>query len=225
MNWVPKTALGKKVASGEVTDIDEIFDAGQRILEPQIVDVLLPDLKDNVLEIKSTQRMSASGRKQQMRALVILGNKRGYIAIGVGKAGEARDAIAEAIMDAKKHLIRVRLGCGSWECGCGQEHSLQRTVVGKNSSTEIVIKPAPKGVGIVAGEVAKTVLEMAGLRDAWTFARGRTRNVSNMVLACFDALDSLNNLKKGNALAQDDEGEKKIEGIQPQEPEATTTAE
>ncbi|MFA5246434.1 MAG: 30S ribosomal protein S5 [Candidatus Micrarchaeia archaeon] len=195
--WTPKTALGRKVKSGEITSIDQILDKGQKILEPEIVTMLLPDLKEEVLALRSTQRMTASGRKQKMEAFVALGNKRGYIALGIGKAVEARDAIAEAIADAKKRVIKVRLGCGSWECGCGTGHSVPREVTGKNSSTRITIRPAPRGVGLVAGEVAKKVLTLAGVSDAWTFAKGRTRNVLNMVLATIDALDSLNALKAG----------------------------
>ena len=195
--WMPKTALGRKVKSGEITSIDQILEKGQKILEPEIVTMLLPDLKEEVLALRSTQRMTASGRKQKMEAFVALGNKRGYIGLGIGKAVEARDAIAEAIVDGKKRIIKVRLGCGSWECGCGTGHSVPREVIGKNSSTQITIKPAPRGVGLVAGEVSKKVLTLAGVSDAWTFAKGRTRNVLNMVLATIDALDSLNALKAG----------------------------
>ncbi len=196
-SWVPKTALGRKVQAGEIASIDEILDAGKKILEPEIVSKLLPDLREEVLDIRSTQRMTASGRKQKMEAIVALGNKRGYIAVGMGKATETRDAIAEAIVDAKKRITRVRLGCGSWECGCKTSHSVPMEVTGSNSSTMITIRPAPRGIGLVAGGVAKKVLTLAGVSDAWTFAKGRTRNVLNMVLATIGALDSLNGIKGG----------------------------
>lgn len=194
---MPRTELGRKVAAKEVTDINEILSSGKRILETEIVDVLLPDLRDEVLQIKSTQRMTAYGRKQAMRAVVILGNGRGYVSLGVGKAAEVRDAISEAIVEAKKNIVRVSLGCGSWECGCGTEHSLKQKVYGKSSSTEVTILPAPKGVGIVAGVTTRKVLEMAGLRDCWTFSKGRTRNILNAVLATLRALNSANKLKRG----------------------------
>ena len=196
-NWAPKTKLGRKVLNGEIKSIDEIFDSGQRILESQIVDILIPDISEDVLEVKSTQRMSACGRKQQMRAVVVVGNRAGYVGIGVGKAPETRDAISEGISEAKRNLVRVRLGCGSWECGCGTGHSLTQQANGQNSSTTIIIKPAPRGVGIVASENVRKVLELAGVHDAWTFMRGRTRNVLNAVLATMHALDSLNVLKSG----------------------------
>jgi small subunit ribosomal protein S5 len=195
--WTPKTALGKAVLAGQVTSIDEVLASGKRILEPQIVDVLLPGLEDDVLEIESTQRMTPCGRKMAMKAVLVIGDKNGHLGYGAGKAAETRDAIAEAIRDAKKRLIRIPLGCGSWECGCEGSHSIPQTVTGKCSSTTVTIKPAPKGVGIVAGRTTKRVLELAGVRDAWTFIKGRTRNEFNTIVATVRALDSLNHLKKG----------------------------
>ncbi len=195
--WVPKTELGRKVAGGQITSIDEVFSSGQRVLEPQIIDALLPDLHEEVLEVTSTQRMTAYGRKQQMRAIIVMGSEKGYISVGVGKAAESRDAIGKAIQDAKKNMVKVPLGCSSWECGCGTNHSVTRTTVGKSSSTQIEIKPAPRGVGIVANETAKKVLELAGIKDVWTQTTGRTRNVLNMVLATVNALSKLNHLKQG----------------------------
>ena len=196
-SWVPKTALGRKVKAGEITSIDQILEEGQKILEPEIVSMLIPDLRDEVLDIRSTQRMTASGSKQKMEAVVAIGNQRGYIAVGIGKATESRDAIAEAITAAKKRIVKVRLGCGSWECGCGTPHSVPREISGKNSSTQITIKPAPRGVGLVASQTTKKVLTLAGISDAWTFGKGRTRNILNTILATMSALDSLNTLRGG----------------------------
>ncbi len=194
-SWVPKTELGRKVKAGEITSIDSVLSSGKKILESEIVDVLLPDLREEVLEIRSTQRMTACGRKMAMQAIIALGNRRGYIAVGLGKAPETRDAIAEAIEDAKKHLVHVPLGCGSWECGCGTAHSVPVEITGSNSSTAITIKPAPRGVGLVAGKTAKKVLALAGVSDAWTFSKGRTRNILNNVLATIDALSQLGKTK------------------------------
>ncbi len=195
--WQPKTELGKKVASGQITSMDQIYLGGMKVLEPEIIDTLLPDLKEEVLEVTSTQRMTAYGRKQQMRAVVVMGSERGYISVGVGKAAESRDAISKAIENAKKKIVKVSLGCSSWECGCGTNHSVIRTTMGKSSSTQIEIKPAPRGVGIVANETAKKVLQLAGIKDVWTLSKGRTRNVLNMVLATVNALSKLNQLKLG----------------------------
>ncbi len=203
--WTPRTALGKKVQAGELSSMEDVLATGKPILEPQIIDFLLPDLREEVVQVSSTQRMSAYGRKQQMRAVVILGNSAGWVGVGVGKSAESRDAINEAISDAKKRLVRVQLGCSSWECGCGTGHTIIRSVKGHNSSTEIVLKPAPRGVGIVANETARKVLHLAGVKDVWTFTKGRTRNILNMVLATIDALDKLNTLKQGVAAGAEEE--------------------
>lgn len=201
--WVPKTQLGKRVLAGEVTSFDQVFQENLKVLEPEIISFLVPDLTDEVLQVSSTQRMTAYGRKQQMRAVVIIGNKRGFIGIGVGKGAETRSAIEKAIKDAKMHLVKIPLGCGSWECGCGLEHSIPLTVKGFNGSTEITIKPAPRGVGLVAGENSRKVLELAGIKDCWTFSKGRTRNILNTVLATVSALSSLNKLKRGKDSGKD----------------------
>jgi len=200
--WVPRTELGKKVASGEIASIDQVFDSGKKILEPEIIGILLPDLRDEVVERKSTQRMTASGRKQRMRAVIVVGNGNGYVGVGVGKAADTKQAIAEALVDAKKRVIKVQLGCGSWECGCGTSHSLRQKATGKSGTTEIIIKPAPRGVGVVAGETAKKVLELAGVKDAWLFTKGRSRNVLNTVLATMNALESMNRTKQGTGQAR-----------------------
>ncbi len=196
--WMPRTLIGKKVKSGEISNLQQISDLQRKSLEPQIIDYLLPDLKEEVLDISSMQRMTASGRKQQMRAVIVMGNGAGYVAVGTGKAPEARDAIAKSIVNAKKPIIHVQLGSGSWETRAKGTNSIPQTVTGRSGSLKLIIKPAPPGVGIVAGEVTRTVLKMAGVKDAWTFAKGRTRNILNTVLATMDALDSINTLKTGH---------------------------
>ena len=116
--WHPVTGLGKLVASGEIKSIDQVLESGRPIKEPQIVDAFLPDLEDEVLDIAMMQRMTDSGRRVQFRAVVIVGNRNGYIGFGQGKDVQVGDAIKKAIVKAKMNLIKVRRGCGSWECGC-----------------------------------------------------------------------------------------------------------
>ena len=195
--WVPRTQLGKLVMSGDIKSLDEILAKGQKILEPEIVDFLLPDLDEEVIEIKNTQRMTTCGRKMTMRAVLLIGDKKGHVAMGVGKAPETRDAIQEALKDAKKNMMCVPLGCGSWECGCGTAHSVPMRVKGKSANTEITILPAPRGVGLVAGGTSRKVLAISGVRDVWCTAHGRTRNALNVVTATLDALNALNKQKKG----------------------------
>ncbi|VVB71077.1 30S ribosomal protein S5 [uncultured archaeon] len=198
--WVPKTELGKAVAEGRITSMDQIIESGKKILEWQIYDVLLPDLKEEVIEVSSVQRMTGSGRKQAMRAVILIGNSNGFVGVGVGRGPETRDAIAKAIIDGKKHLIKVRLGCGSWEDSSSEPHSIPEQAIGGAGSAQLTLKPAPRGVGLVAGSVVKLVLSLAGVKDVWTFTKGRTRNKLNMARATVNALDSLNTKKSSKRL-------------------------
>ncbi|VVC04299.1 30S ribosomal protein S5 [Candidatus Burarchaeum australiense] len=193
--WTPKTDIGKKVANHEISSIDSVLETGKPIREHQIVNALLPNLTHETLEIKNTQRMTGNGRKMQFRAVVLVGDGDGHLGIGSGKADEVRPAISSGIKNAKRNIVRVPLGCGSWECGCRTRHTVPVRVVGKNGSVEIVLKPAPLGVGIVANETVRKVLHAAGIKDVWTFARGRTSGIYNTAMAVFNALDSLNNMK------------------------------
>ena len=126
---------------------------------------------------------------------MLVGDLRGHVGVGVGKNVEARDAIEYATRDAKKNIIRVEMGCGSWECQCGMEHSLREKTSGKESSTYIELKPAPKGLGLVANNTVKKVLLFAGIKDVWSKARGSTGNKYNMIVATIKALKKLNTKK------------------------------
>ena len=143
--WEPKTQVGKMVKEGTITDIDYILDNGLPLLEPEIVDALLPDITEQVLDVSLVQRMHKSGRRARFRATVAVGNKNGYVGVGIGKAKEVGPAIRKAIAHAKLSLIRIRLGCGSWECGCGTSHSIPFTAKGSCASVKIELLPAPRG--------------------------------------------------------------------------------
>jgi small subunit ribosomal protein S5 len=195
--WVPLTGLGKMVASGEFTSIDQVLESGKPIKEPQIVDAFLPDLEDEVLDIQMVQRMTDSGRRVKFRAVVVVGNRNGYIGFGQGKDVQVGDAIRKAITDAKTNLIKVRRGCGSWECGCGTNHSIPMQVEGSAGSVRVTLKPAPQGIGLVTGEISRKVLELAGIKDTWTFSRGQTRTTINFAKATFNALKATNMIRIG----------------------------
>ncbi len=117
-----------------------------------------------------------------------------------GKAKEAAPAIRKAVNNAKLNILEIRRGCGSWECGCGRAHTLPFLVVGKSGSVEVVLKPAPQGLGRAVGDVAKIILRMAGIEDAWGFAKGHTKTTVNYALATFDALRQTSIMKINPAL-------------------------
>ena len=186
--WVPKTKLGKMVQSGQVLSLEEVFTQGLRVMEPEIVDVLLPDLKQEVLGIGFVQKQTDAGEKSRFRAVVAVGNNNGYLGVGDGKAKQVRTAIDKATLQAKLKIIPVRRGCGSWECGCGQPHSLPFKVTGKCGSVRVEIIPGPRGLGLVGGEIAKSILTLAGVRDCWTRTYGSTSTLASTALAVYEAL-------------------------------------
>jgi len=192
--WEPKTTLGRRVKAGEITTLEQALESGSAILEEEIVDVLIPNLEAETLEVRSTQRVTDSGKRTQFRVVVVVGDRKGHVAVGVGKNAEMRPAVELAVRNAKKNMISVTTGCGSWECKCTIAHSLPRKVVGKEGSTVVAIKPAPRGLGLAANGVVKKVLYLAGVKDVWGFSCGG-RNTYNTAQATINSLRSLSTLK------------------------------
>jgi len=185
--WIPKTSIGKRVVSGEINSMEEILSKGLRIQEAGIVKKLLPDLKTEVIDVGIIQKMTANGQSTRFKALVAAGNENGWLGIGMGKSKQMRIAIEKANNSAYLNVSPVKLGCGSWECRCEQKHSVPFKVKGKGGSVIIEILPAPRGLGLVAGEKIRNLLKLAGLKDAWTTAKGSTttmNSTSKAVLQC-----------------------------------------
>ena len=185
--WIPKTSIGKRVIAGEINSMEEILSQGLRIQEAGIVKKLLPDLKTEVIDVGIIQKMTANGQSTRFKALVAAGNENGWLGIGMGKSKQMRIAIEKANNAAYLSVSPVKLGCGSWECRCDQNHSVPFKVKGKGGSVTIEILPAPRGLGLVAGRKIKNLLKMAGIKDAWTTAKGSTttmNSTSKAVLEC-----------------------------------------
>lgn len=193
--WTPKTELGRDVKEKRVTSIEQVFHEGRRIEEPEIIEALLPDLNSEIIEIANVQRMTKNNRKMKYRATAVVGDKKGHVGVGSGKDIEVKAAIESAILDAKSKIIPIIMGCGSWQCLCGTKHSLPIKVTGRCGSVEVILKPAPRGLGIVASPPVKKMLELAGVKDAWEFSKGRTRAKYNTMLAVYRALGSINEMK------------------------------
>lgn len=186
--WIPKTKLGAMVREGKIADIKTALNSGLPLREVEIIEILLPDLAEEVLDVNMVQRMTDSGRRVKFRAVAIVGNKDAYIGFGQGRDKQAGPAIRKAIIAAKLHVTGIKRGCGSWECGCKDPHSVPFLVVGRAGSVGIELKPAPRGLGITSGETAKKVLEMAGISDVWTRTWGMTRTTLNFAKATHNAL-------------------------------------
>ena len=208
--WKPKTEIGRRVKNGEITNIDEILDKGLAILEPQIVDMLLPGLQVDLLEVgqskgkfgggkrsiwRQTQKKSKEGNKPSFATVAVCGDGNGYVGIGFGKAKETVPAREKATRMAKINLIKIKRGCGSWECGCGKAHSIPFTVDGKCSSALFKLMPAPKCTKLCTEREAQKILRFAGIKDVYGKARGQTRTKLNVMYACFDALKQLTKVK------------------------------
>lgn len=193
--WTPRTQLGKDVKEHRVTSISQIFNEGRSIQESEVIDALLPDLKNEIIEIINVQRMTKNNRKMKFRATAVVGDGHGHIGVGAGKDVEVKAAIDNAIIDAKGKVIPIILGCGSWQCGCGTKHSLPFKATGRCGSVEVILRPAPRGLGIVASGPIRKALELAGVKDIWAFSRGRTRSRYNSVMAVYRALGSINRMK------------------------------
>jgi small subunit ribosomal protein S5 len=187
-SWVPQTKLGKKVAAGEVTSMEEILESGARIQEAGLIKKLLPDLKTEVVAVGIIQKMTANGQQTRFKAIVAAGNENGWLGIGQGKSKQMRIAIEKATNQAYLNVSPVKLGCGSWECRCGEKHSVPFKVKGKGGSVTIEIYPAPRGLGLVAGGKIRRLLELAGLKDAWTKARGSTNTMNSTSKAILECL-------------------------------------
>ena len=186
--WVPKTILGKKVDSGEITTMEEIYEKGYRIQEAGIIKKLLPDLKTEVIDVGLIQKMTPNGQSTRFKALVAAGNENGWLGIGLGKSKQMRIAIEKANNAAFLNVSPVKLGCGSWECRCDQKHSVPFKVKGKGGSVTIEILPGPRGLGLVAGGKIRNLLKLAGLKDAWTSTKGSTTTMNSTSKALLQCL-------------------------------------
>ncbi len=209
-DWVPKTKLGKMVKEGKIKSIDEILDKGLKIKEPEIVDYLIPNLEVDLILIgqskgkfgggkrrafKQTQKKTGDGSKIKFTALAAVGNRDGYVGIGLGESGETVPAKTKAIRNAKLNIIKIKRGCGSWECACGEPHSIPFKIEGKMGSSRIIIKPAPKGLRLCIADECKKILRLAGIKDVWSKTFGQTATRINLAFACFNALKQLTKFK------------------------------
>jgi len=184
--WIPKTRLGELVQQGLMT-LDKIFQNNLVVKEKEIINILLPQLREDVITIRMVQKMTASGQRSRFKAVVIVGAD-SFLGVGASKSKEVGPAIRKAIDKAKLSVVPILRGCGSKECGCGGTHSLPFKIKGKCGSVRIQLIPAPVGVGLACADKVKQVLKLCGIEDVWSKTFGDTRTSENLVKATFDAL-------------------------------------
>ncbi|MCX7760922.1 MAG: 30S ribosomal protein S5 [Hydrogenothermaceae bacterium] len=157
-----------------VKNIERLIE--QRIKESPINPDNLP-LEEKVVEIRRTTRVMEGGRRFSFSTLAIVGDRNGHVGYGHGKAREVPPSIAKAIADAKKRLIEIPI----------IEGTVPHDVIGEYDSAVILLKPARRGTGVVAGGPMRPILELAGITDVLAKIIGVTTNPNAIVRATFDA--------------------------------------
>jgi small subunit ribosomal protein S5 len=205
-NWIPRTELGRAVRAGKVANIDEVLVEGRKIMEPEIVDLLVPGLHTDTLFIgqakgkfgggkrrafRQTQKKTKEGNVLTFGVMAVVGDGHGHIGLGYGRAAETLPAKEKAIRKAKLNITKIQRGCASFDCSCEEEHSIPLTVEGKCSSVSVKLMPAPQGTGLVISDELKKILKAVGIKDVYSKCSGKLKTTFNSAKACMAALEKI----------------------------------
>ena len=149
------------------------------------IDASQLELEEKVVSIKRVTKVVKGGRNMRFTALVVVGDGKGHVGAGLGKATEIPEAIRKGKEDATKKLIEVSLD---------ENDSVQHDVIGKFGSASVLLKKAPEGTGVIAGGPARAVIELAGIKNIRTKSLG-SNNKQNVVLATIEGLRGVKTLE------------------------------
>ena len=138
-------------------------------------------LEELVIDVKSVVKVNKGGRQRRFEAVVVVGDRKGKVGLGIGKANEVPDAIKKAIKNANKKLIRIPLIDG---------RTVAHEAIGTAGAARVIIKPAAAGTGVIAGGSVRAILDLAGIRDVVSKSLG-ARTKLNMARAAMAALKSI----------------------------------
>lgn len=147
------------------------------------------ELKEKLVVINRVSKTVKGGRVPHFAAIMIVGDENGHVGYGLGKAAEVPEAIRKGIEDAKKNMITVSL----------KGTTIPHEVIGEFGAGRVMLKPAAKGTGVIAGGTVRAILDMAGIKDIRTKCL-RTNNPTNVVKATFEGLKSLRNAEEVAAM-------------------------
>lgn len=144
------------------------------------IDASKLSLEETVVQVSRVSKVVKGGRRFSIRALIVVGDHNGHVGYGLGKAAEYTEAIRKGVEDAKKHLIEIPLA-GT---------TIPFMVKTRYGASEVMLKPAAPGTGVIAGGAVRAVMEAVGIRDILTKSLGST-NAANTINACLEALREL----------------------------------
>jgi small subunit ribosomal protein S5 len=147
-----------------------------------IVDASNLELEDKLVSLKRVTKVVKGGRNFRFAALVVVGDKKGRVGFGMGKAAEVPDAIKKANEAANKNVFRVQL--------VENNRTVPHMAIGKHGASSVLLKPAAPGTGVIAGGAVRSILELAGINDVLSKVIG-SRTAVNVVYATLDALKSM----------------------------------